>query len=79
MRNELVLKGILSANKCFQAGKRLILFQIGLFSKVEEIYLSLKRNLSVLEAEASSTLLPCKNSVLFARSPSCKLGVSWWR
>jgi hypothetical protein len=55
------LKGILPANKKFQGGERLILFQIDIFCKVEEIQLSLERKPSMLEAGASSILLPWDN------------------
>jgi hypothetical protein len=55
------LKGILPGNHSFQGGERLILFQIGLFSKIEETHISLKIKTSVLEAGASCTQFPCKN------------------
>jgi hypothetical protein len=59
------LKGILPANKNFQGGERLILFQIGLFCLLEEIHISLKRKPSVLEAETSNTLFTSENPVNF--------------
>jgi hypothetical protein len=55
------LKGILPANHSFQGGERLISLQIGLFSKFEEIHVSLERKPSVFEAGAYSTLFPCEN------------------
>jgi hypothetical protein len=58
---ELVFEGKLPANQRFQRGERLILFQIHIFSKVGERKLSLERKPSVLEAGASSILLPCDN------------------
>jgi hypothetical protein len=42
LRIELVVKGIIPANHCFQGGKALILLQIGLFSQVEGTHVSLK-------------------------------------
>jgi hypothetical protein len=58
---ELIFKEIFHANHSFQGGERLIFFQIGLFSKVEETHVSLERKPTVLEARASTTLFPCKN------------------
>jgi hypothetical protein len=55
------LEEILPANHSFQGGERLILFQIGLFSNVEESHVSLQRKPTMLEAAASGTLLPCEN------------------
>jgi hypothetical protein len=57
------LKGILSANHCFPGGERLILFQIGLFSSVEETRVSLQRQPSLVDAGGSRTLLPCEELV----------------
>jgi hypothetical protein len=50
------LKAILPANPIFPGGVRLFLFQIGLFSYLEEAHISLKGKPSVLEAGSSSTL-----------------------
>jgi hypothetical protein len=56
------MKGILPAKKNVQGGERPILFQIGIFSTVDETHVSLKRKPYVLEAGASSTLFPYENS-----------------
>jgi hypothetical protein len=40
---------------------RLILFQIGLISSVEEIHVSLERQTCLLEADTNSTWFPCEN------------------
>jgi hypothetical protein len=53
------LTGILPANQSFQGGVRLIFFQIGLFSLIEETHVSLQRNPSMLEEGASNTLFHC--------------------
>jgi hypothetical protein len=55
------MKRIFPAKDSFQGGIRLMLLQIGLFTRVEETYVSLKRKPSVLEADASRTLFPCQN------------------
>jgi hypothetical protein len=43
----------------FSRGKKVHLFKIGLFSCVEETYVSLKRKHSMLEGGESPTLFPC--------------------
>jgi hypothetical protein len=48
-----------SCHTGFQGRKRVIFFQISLFSLIEETHVSLQRNLSVLEAGASNTLFHC--------------------
>jgi hypothetical protein len=63
----LVFIGILTASHSFQGGEGLILFQIGLFSCVEEMYVSLLGKPSALEAGASSTLFPCESCVSFRK------------
>jgi hypothetical protein len=55
------VKGILTANHIFEAGERLILSQIGLFSSVEETHASLQGKPAMLEAGTCSSLFPCKN------------------
>jgi hypothetical protein len=55
------VKGILPANHTFEAGERLILSQIGLFSSIEETHGSLSGKSSMLEAGTCSSLLPCEN------------------
>jgi hypothetical protein len=65
LRCELVFERILPATKSFQGGEKLILFQIGLFSWVEETHLGLQRKPSMLEAAGPSTLFPCEHWVNF--------------
>jgi hypothetical protein len=55
------LKGILPATKVIQEADRLFLLQVDLFSWVEEIHVSLEIKPSMLEAEATSTLIPYEN------------------
>jgi hypothetical protein len=55
------LKGKLPANHSFKGEGRLVLFQIGPLSRVEETYVSLKRKPSLLETGAPGTLFPCEN------------------
>jgi hypothetical protein len=55
------LKAVLPENHCFQVRERLILFQIGLLSRIEEKYLLLQRQQSLLQALASRTLFPRSN------------------
>jgi hypothetical protein len=52
---------ILPASSDFLSGDRFGLFQIGLFSIVEEMYVSIERKSSVLEAGSSSTLFQSEN------------------
>jgi hypothetical protein len=59
------LKGILPANQNFQCGERLCLLQIGLFNKVVETHVSLEGKLSVLEAGASTTVVPLRIGINF--------------
>jgi hypothetical protein len=59
------VKGILLASPSYQCGERLILFQIGLFSQVEETHVPLERNQFVLEVIESSTLFPCEYGLGF--------------
>jgi hypothetical protein len=65
LRIELVVKGTVLVNHCFQGGKALILLQIGLFSEVEGSHVSLKGKTPVLAAGASSTFFPCETCVMF--------------
>jgi hypothetical protein len=51
VRIELVLKGVLPANQTFHGGERLIFFQIGQSSSIEETCIS-EIKLSVLEEGA---------------------------
>jgi hypothetical protein len=55
------LKGIIPGNHSFQGGERLILFQIGLSSRVEETHVSLQVKLSKLEMTIYTTLIPCES------------------
>jgi hypothetical protein len=55
------VKGILPENHTFEAGERLILFQIGIFSSIEETHVSLQGKPSVLEAGTYISLFPCEN------------------
>jgi hypothetical protein len=59
------LKWILPANHGFQGKGMLILYQIDLFRWVEEIHVSLKRTVSMLDAAACNTLFPCENWINF--------------
>jgi predicted membrane-bound dolichyl-phosphate-mannose-protein mannosyltransferase len=59
------VKGMLPAYQGFQAVELLILFQIGIFSWIEETHVSLEWKPSMLDSRASSTLLPYENSVSF--------------
>jgi hypothetical protein len=52
-------------NQSFQGGEKLILIEIGLFSCVEEIHVSLERKPLYWVAGACSTLLHCENWVSF--------------
>jgi hypothetical protein len=61
VRIELVSKGIPAANQNLPAGERLIFFKVRLFISVYEPHVFLKRQPSVLEAEASGTLFSCEN------------------
>jgi hypothetical protein len=63
----------------FQSGDWLCLFQIDLFSWVEETLVSLERNPSMSVAAASSTLFPCENWESFERNTYCKSEFSKWR
>jgi hypothetical protein len=67
---ELVFQGILPATFVFQGGERLILFQIGLFSCVEETHVSLQRQPCVVQALTYRTLFQCENEVVFERNAS---------
>jgi hypothetical protein len=61
------LKGILHANQRFQGKERVILLQIGLFSRVDKTHVSLKRKPSMLQAAAFSTWFVCENCVSFSK------------
>jgi hypothetical protein len=63
----LLLKEILPANGNLQVGERLTFCQIGLFSWVEETYVPLQRNPSMLKAASSSTWFPCENWISLGR------------
>jgi hypothetical protein len=76
VRIELVFKGILPENHSFQGGERLILFQNGLFSRVEEMHISLQRKPSTLEAAASSHCFPLRVELVFERNTFCNVGFS---
>jgi hypothetical protein len=62
----------------FQSGERLILFQMGLFIIGEETQVSLQRNPFMLEAAASTILLPCENWVSLGKNTSCKSEFPTW-
>jgi hypothetical protein len=55
-----------SCNLGLQDEDRFSLFQIDLFSWIEETEVSLQRKPSMVEAAASSTLFPCYNWVSFS-------------
>jgi hypothetical protein len=55
------VKIILPASSDFLSGDRFWLFQIGLFSIVEEMSVPIERKSSVLEAGSSSTLFRSEN------------------
>jgi hypothetical protein len=55
------------------------LLPIGIFIRFEETHVPLKRNPSMLEAAASSTLFPSENGVSFERNASCNVGFPEWR
>jgi hypothetical protein len=55
------LKGIIPGNHSFQGGERLILFQKGLFSRVEKTHVSLQVKPSKLETTTYTTLIPCES------------------
>jgi hypothetical protein len=59
---ELGFEKILPAYNNLDGGQRLILFQIGLFSTVEETHVYFQ---GMLEAGASSALFPCENLLSF--------------
>jgi hypothetical protein len=65
VRIELVLEGICHASHSFQWGEWLILLQVGLFTQVEEIHVSLEWTPSVFKGGVSSTLFSCENWVSF--------------
>jgi hypothetical protein len=69
------LKGILAATWIFLSRDMIILFQIGLWSRVDETHVSFEWTESVLEAGASRTLFPYVNELVFAKEASC-LGYS---
>jgi hypothetical protein len=78
------MKGILPENHSFQGRERLILFQICLFTYVEETHVSFQRKRSVLAAAASRALFPCENWVsVWTESTSTLLpsenGVTFWK
>jgi hypothetical protein len=55
------LPGILAANQRFQVGVRLMLFQIGIVSYVQEIHVLLQGKPSMLETGAFKMLFPFEN------------------
>jgi hypothetical protein len=59
------VSGIHPSNHSFQGWERLIFFQIGLFSWLEETHVTLQRQPFVLEAGGCRTLFPCENWVTF--------------
>jgi hypothetical protein len=61
VRIELVFERSTSSLSGFKREKSNILFQVGLFSLVEETYVFLERKPSMLEGGTSSTLFPCDN------------------
>jgi hypothetical protein len=67
VRIEFVLQNILPANQNLQGGERRILFQIDIFSKVDEIYECLGKKPPVLDAAESQTLFLSEISVRFGR------------
>jgi hypothetical protein len=68
-----------STTYVFQGEFRLCLLPIGIFIRFEETHVPLKRNPSMLEAAASSTLFPSENGVSFERNASCNVGFPEWR
>jgi hypothetical protein len=62
---ELVFERILPSIQKLQGWERLILFQIGLFSYIEETNVSLERTPSLWEAGATSTVFPCVSWLRF--------------
>jgi hypothetical protein len=56
----------------FQGGESLCLFQIALFSYVEETPAFLEEKPSVLKAGASRTLFPFRIDLVWERNTSCK-------
>jgi hypothetical protein len=73
------LKGILPANLSFQGGDKLILFQIGLFSYVEETNLSVQRILSLLETGQLAHYFPLRIELVFEKNTYCKSEFSKYR
>jgi hypothetical protein len=57
----LFLQGILPVNQSLQGGERIIFFEIGLFSSVDEAHVSLERKPFVLEAGPSGTYSSYEN------------------
>jgi hypothetical protein len=63
VKTELVFERMLPSNQKYQGRQGLIFFQMGLFSSVEEIHISLQRTPFDIEAGSSSTLFPFENCV----------------
>jgi hypothetical protein len=78
-RIELVFERNTYCKHSFQGGERVILFKIGLSSKVEETHVFLKRQPHVLEAGESSTLFPVRIELVVERNTSCKSQASRWK
>jgi hypothetical protein len=75
----LVWKRILPATTVFQGGNSLSMLQIGLFTWVEEPYVSLQRKPAMKVATALSTLLSRETQKVFERSTSYKPKFSRWK
>jgi hypothetical protein len=72
--------GIHPSSYNIRFGERLIFFQIGLFSSVQETHISLRRKTSMVEVGASSTLFLCENWVGFTKEYFLKIEFSsWWQ
>jgi hypothetical protein len=73
VRIELVFQGLLPAKHSFQGGEKLILFQMGLYSYIQETHVPLKRKPSVLEAqEHLAHVFPVRIRLVFERNTACQ-------
>jgi hypothetical protein len=70
---------MLHANQGFQSGEMLILFQIGLFTWLEETHVSLERKPSMLEGGYLEYCSPMNIELLFERNTACLWGFSGGR
>jgi hypothetical protein len=74
------LKGICPANQNVHGGERLILFQIGLFSWLEETHVYLEENNLCKKWQQLAHCFPVRIELDFEGNPCCNWGVTrWWK